>query len=67
MLLRLLQIIARRKRLKGGGGPIWAAAALGAYVIRFHQRREARDTVSLREELRPGESLLISHTHQPRG
>jgi hypothetical protein len=67
MLLRLLQIIARRKRLKGGGGPVWAAAALGAYVIRFYQRREARDTVSLREELRPGESLIISHSTQPRG
>lgn len=67
MLLRLLTIIARRKRLKGGGGPIWAAAAMGAYLIRFYQRREARQDISLREELRPGESLIISHTHQPQG
>ena len=67
MLLRLLQIVARRKRLKGGGGPIWAAATMGAYLIRFYQRREARQTVSLREELRPGETLVISHTDQPRG
>ena len=67
MLLKLLQIVARRKRLKGGGGRIWAAAALATYLIRFYQRREARDTVSLREELRPGESLIISHTTQPRG
>lgn len=67
MLLRALQIIARRRRLKGGGGPVWAAAAIGAYLIRFYQRREARESVSLREELQPGESLLISHTTQPRG
>jgi hypothetical protein len=67
MLLRLLQIVARRKRLKGGGGPIWAAATVGAYLIRFYQRREARQTVSLREELRPGETLVISHIDQPRG
>lgn len=67
MLLRVLQIVARRRRLKGRGSPLWAAAALGAYLIRFHQRREARESVSLREELKPGESLIISHTNQPRG
>jgi hypothetical protein len=67
MLLRILEIVARRKRLKGGGGPIWAAAALGAYLLRFHQRREARQAISLREELQPGESLLITHLSQPKG
>ncbi|HEY9556833.1 MAG TPA: hypothetical protein VIR58_08860 [Acidimicrobiales bacterium] len=67
MLLRALEILARRRRLKGRGGPIWTAAALGAFLIRAYQRREARESISLREELRPGESLLITHTRQPRG
>ena len=67
MLLRLLQMMARRRRLKGKGGPIWTAAAVAAFLIRLYQRREARAAVSLREELRPGESLLVSHTTQPRG
>ena len=57
MLLRLLDMVARRKRLRGRASPLWTAASLAAFLIRRH----------LREELRPGESLLISHTTQPRG
>lgn len=67
MLLRVLETLARRKRLKGNGGPLWTAAAFGAFLIRAYRRREARDDVALREELRPGESLLITHTTQPQG
>jgi len=67
MLLRILEVLARRKRLKGGGGPLWAAAAAGAFLLRLNQRREERQSVALREELRPGESLIISHTQRPKG
>ena len=67
MLLRILQMVARRKRVGGGTSPIWTAAAFATFLIRWYQRREAREAISLREELRPGESLLISHTTQPRG
>jgi hypothetical protein len=67
MLLRILQMMARRKRVGGGTSPIWTAVTLATFLIRWYQRREASQTVSLREELRPGESLVISHTTQPRG
>jgi hypothetical protein len=65
MLLRLLETIARRRRR--GAHPAWAAVTFAIFLLRTHQKRADRDTVVLREELKPGESLLISHTHQPRG
>lgn len=37
------------------------------FLLRTYQRRANRDTVVLREQLNPGETLVISHTHQPRG
>jgi len=40
------------------------AVSLAVFLLRRAQRRDKRDSVSLREELRPGESLLISHTTQ---
>jgi hypothetical protein len=67
MLLRVLEMIARRKRVRGRASPLWTAASLAAFLIRRHRRQEARDAIALREELQPGESLLISHTTQPRG
>ena len=66
MLLRLLERLARRRQRPGSSG-IWTAVAFAAFLLRHHQKRSDRDTVSLREELRPGESLLISHTTQPHG
>ena len=66
MLLRLLERLARRRQ-RPGSSAIWTAVAFAAFLLRHHPKRSDRDTVSLREELRPGESLLISHTTQPHG
>jgi hypothetical protein len=66
MLLRLLEQLARRRR-RPGSHPAWTAVALAAFLLRVYQQRAQRQEVSLREELRPGESLLISHTTEPRG
>lgn len=64
MLLRAIELLGRRRR---GGHPAWAALTLAAFLLRRYQQSAQRDEVVLREELRPGESLLISHTTQPRG
>jgi hypothetical protein len=66
MLLTLLERLALRRRRQGASG-IWTGVALAAFLLRWYQRHAQRDVVSLREELRPGESLLITHTTQPRG
>jgi hypothetical protein len=68
MVLTLLERLALRRR-RPGANPIWTVVALTAFLLRQHQRRSARDrdVVALREELRPGESIVITHTHQPRG
>lgn len=66
MLLRALEVLARRgPRLRPH--PAWSAVTLAAFLLRAYQRQAARDTVVLREELKPGESLLITHTSQPQG
>jgi hypothetical protein len=67
MLLRILERVAVYRRAKGKRGGIWTGVALATMLIRWHQRREAREQVSLIEELQPGESILITHTTQPRG
>jgi hypothetical protein len=66
MLLRLLERLAQRRRGRGAH-PLWTAVTFATFLLRLHQKRASRDTVVLREELKPGESLVISHTHQPRG
>jgi hypothetical protein len=66
MVLRLLERLALRRKRQGASG-IWTAVAFAAFLLRQYQKRAGRDEVSLREELRPGESLLISHTTLPRG
>jgi len=66
MLLRVLQLLAAR-RSRPGASPIWTGVALAAFLLRAYQARQAKESVSLREELRPGESLLITHTSQPHG
>ncbi len=65
-MLRILELLAVRRRRNGASG-IWTGVAFAAFLLRWHQRRAERDTVSLREELKPGESLVISHTTLPRG
>lgn len=66
MILRLLEQLARRRR-RPGSHPAWTAVALAAFLLRIYQQRAQRQEVTLREELRPGESLLISHTTEPTG
>lgn len=66
MLLRLLEQLARRRR-RPGAHPAWTAAAFAAFLLRLYQQRAHRQEVVLREELKPGETLMISHTTQPRG
>ncbi|MGQ0832373.1 MAG: hypothetical protein ACT4OV_11915 [Microthrixaceae bacterium] len=66
MLLRILEKLARRRR-RPGAHPAWAAVSLAVFLLRRAQRRSKRDAVVLREELRPGEGLLISHTTQTWG
>lgn len=66
MLLGLLERLALRRKRQGASG-LWTAVAFAAFLLRQHKKRAGKDVVSLREELRPGESILISHTTLPRG
>ena len=66
MLLSLLERLAARRR-RPGAHPVWTAAAFAAWLLRRHRRRAARDEVALREELRPGETLVITHTTSREG
>jgi hypothetical protein len=66
MVLRLLERLALRRKRQGASG-IWTAVAFAAFLLRQYKKRVGRDEVSLREELRPGESLLITHTTLPHG
>lgn len=66
MLLTILERLARQRR-RAGASPIWTAAAFAAFLLRTYRRRADRDTVVLREELRPGQSLVVTHTTQRRG
>lgn len=66
MLLSLLERAALRRR-RAGASPIWTAAALAAWMVRRYRRNASRDAVVLREELKPGQSLVVTHTTQPRG
>lgn len=66
MLLGLLERLALRRKRQGASG-LWTAVAFAAFLLRQYKKRAGKDVVSLREELRPGESILISHTTLPRG
>jgi hypothetical protein len=66
MLLSILERLALRRR-RPGAHPAWSAVALAAFLLRRLRSHQAKDAVVLREELRPGETLVITHTHQPQG
>ena len=72
MLLRALEALSRRRR-GHGAHPVWTAVSFAVFLLRTYQKRSNRDTVVLREQLnpgetlRPGESILITHTTQPHG
>jgi hypothetical protein len=65
MLLRALEFAARRRGARTGG--VWTGVSLAIFLLRLLQQRAHRHEISLREELRPGETLIISHTTEPRG
>ena len=66
MLLSLLERLALRRR-RPGAHPAWSAVAFAAFLVRRYRKRADRDAVVLREELRPGETLVITHTSQRQG
>lgn len=65
MLLRALELVARRRR--SGGHPAWAAVTFATFLLRQYKKRAHRQQSVIREELQPGESLLITHHDRPRG
>ena len=66
MVLSILERLAARRR-RPGAHPVWTAVAFGAFLLRRYQRKAKRDAVVLREELRPGETLVITHSTRPQG
>ncbi len=66
MLLRILERLALRRKRQGASG-LWTAVAFAAFLLRQYQKRVGHDVVQLREELRPGQAILITHTDQPHG
>lgn len=66
MLLRALEMLARRRR-RPGAHPAWSAVAFAAFLLRLYKQRAPRHEAVLREELKPGETLVISHAPDPRG
>jgi hypothetical protein len=65
MLLRVLEFATRRRGARTGG--VWTAVSLAVFLLRLQQQRAHRHEIYLREELKPGETLVISHTTEPRG
>ncbi|MEX2292506.1 MAG: hypothetical protein WD691_01860 [Acidimicrobiales bacterium] len=66
MLQRLLELGARRRR-RPGAHPAWIAVTFAAFLLRQYKQRAQRQEIVVREELRPGEALLISHLPDPQG
>ena len=67
MFDRLLRLALRRGFQRGvgeGSGP-WLAVGVAALGIRLLRRLVRPDAVVVREELRPGETLVIAHLADP--
>jgi hypothetical protein len=64
--LPLLERLALRRKRAGASG-VWTAVALTAFLLRQYEKRIKNDMAVLREELKPGETLVITHTTQPQG
>lgn len=55
-------------RLFLGGGRVWLVVTVVAWIFRFARWLASRgDADTLREELRPGETLLIEHSRDAMG
>jgi hypothetical protein len=59
---RLLSYITRNAWRRGllGGNRLWVVAGAAALLVRL-VRRDGREKVVYREELQPGEAIVISH------
>ena len=55
------------RRSRAGHRGIWTAIAMATWLLRHYDKRVRRDVIVLREDLQPGDSLLITHTTQPQG
>lgn len=55
------------KLLLGGGGRVWTLVTLVSFMFRFVRWLGSRGVDTIREELRPGETLLIEHSRDPLG
>ena len=66
MVLSILERLAARRR-RPGAHPAWMAASFALFLVRTYRKRAGRDAVVLSETLRPGETLVITHTTQHRG
>ena len=67
MLDRLLRSAMRRGFRRGvgeGSGP-WLAVGVAALGVRFLRRMLRSEPIVVREELRPGETLVIAHLAPP--
>ena len=62
--LEFIQRYAQRRRRAGAGG-VWTGIVFATFLMRIYKRRQRPAT--LHEVLRPGESILITHTTQPHG
>jgi hypothetical protein len=63
--LALLELVLRRR--PHGARGIWTGLALASFLLRQHQKRMASGVVTRRLELRPGESIVVTHTTQQQG
>ena len=63
--LEFLQRFAQRRRAAGSTSRVWKSVAVATFLLRVYKRRQRPATLA--QVLRPGESLLITHTTQRRG
>ena len=67
--MRFLQFVERfaLRRSSVGGRGVYSSIAFAGFLLRQYDKRSRRNVVVLREELQPGESLLITHTTHTQG
>lgn len=69
----LLKLIDRATKLgttrviAGGAGRIWFTITLVGWLFKGVRWLAGRNEMTIREELEPGQTLLIEHSRDPRG
>jgi hypothetical protein len=70
-MARLLLAIQKAGALRGlrGGSRGWTAVWVGAFALRQIRKRTGRsgEEIVFREELKPGESFIVTHTTETYG